>query len=244
MTPALLDRLPPDWRALLSPIANDAEWQKLLWKLDTQEQHARDLLGDQIAPAPENVFKALWSTPVNDVNVVLLGQDPYHSPGLAQGLAFSIPETIAPGSRLFPSSLRNISKALVIDGYPALKHGNLEHWANQGVLLLNATLTVEIGSANAHVHWGWQQFTNQLISRLSEHKNNLVWMLWGGYAQKKLELISNPQEHLILRASHPSGLGVYKTNQPFLHPGDLMSCGHFKKANEWLTTHKKPTIAW
>lgn len=244
MNLALLDRLPADWRELLSPAFEDSNWQKLLWKLDSQEKHARELYGNDIAPAHENVFKALWSTPVEKVSVVLLGQDPYHTPGLAQGLAFSIPETISPGSRLFPSSLRNISKALRVDGYPGLAHGNLAHWANQGVLLLNATLTVQVGQANAHAHWGWQQFTDQLIKSLSSKKAGLVWMLWGGYAQKKRELICETQKHLILSASHPSGLGVYKTNQPFLYPGDQMSCGHFKKANEWLANQEKPTISW
>jgi uracil-DNA glycosylase len=244
MSTNLLDRLPEDWRNLLKPLDSNAEWIRLLASISAKEQLAREQLGEQIAPKLENVFKSLFLTPVEKTKVVILGQDPYHSPGLAQGLAFSIPESIKPGSREFPSSLRNISKALALDGFPPLRDGNLTRWANQGVLLLNATLTVQIGLANAHSEWGWQQFTDQLIKVLSKQRKDIVWLLWGSYAHKKMDLIDKSQNHLILSSSHPSGLSVYKTQSPFIYPGDIKSCEHFKQINEWLVSHKKTPIAW
>lgn len=239
----LLERIPEDWRLLLSPLSSDPQWVQLLEHLEAQELSARTSLGDEIAPAQDRVFRALSTTPVNEVKVVILGQDPYHTPELAQGLAFSIPEAIRPGSKHFPSSLRNISKALVLDGFKPLFHGNLENWAKQGVLLLNATLTVQLGHANAHADWGWQTFTDKLISQLAKH-HGMAWFLWGSHAQKKAPLIAQVPGQLILRASHPSGLSVYKTNQPFLYPGDQKSCGHFKQANEWLMNQQKSPISW
>lgn len=238
-----LDRLPEDWQALLLPLVTNPEWIALLKKLDKKEYSER-LSGDHLAPPADRVFRALVCTPVNDVKVVLLGQDPYHTPGLAQGLAFSIPESIKPGSKAFPSSLRNISKALALDGYPSLENGNLERWANQGVLLLNATLTVTLGQANAHADWGWQLFTDQLIKSLSAHKPEIAWLLWGSFAQKKQDLIAPNKGHLILTASHPSGLSVYKTDQPFIYPKDKKSCGHFRQVNDWRMKLQKQPILW
>lgn len=240
----LLKRLPSDWEELLKPLQNNSTWQKLIQTISANEQLAREQSGDSIAPSYDRVFRALSLTQVKNTKVVILGQDPYHSPGLAQGLAFSIPESIKPGSREFPSSLRNISKALSIEGFPTLLNGNLDRWAKQGVLLLNATLTVQLSQANAHADWGWQGFTDQLIKTLSEQTTDVVWLLWGSFAQKKLDLIDKTRNHLILCASHPSGLSVYKTQQPFLHPGDSQSCGHFKETNHWLIRHKKEPIAW
>ena len=244
MSANLLNRLPSDWRDLLSPLNLDADWLNLLNSISAQEELARNQFKQEVVPSFENVFKALSLTQVEDIKVVILGQDPYHSPGLAQGLAFSIPESIKPGSREFPSSLRNISKALALEGFSPLTDGNLTRWANQGVLLLNATLTVQLGQANSHSEWGWQQFTDQLIKSLSEQKKGIVWLLWGSYAHKKIDLINKSQNHLILSASHPSGLSVYKTKSPFISPGDTQSCGHFKQSNEWLLSHKKTPIAW
>lgn len=240
----LLSRLPNDWRELLNPLNTNAEWLNLLNSISAKEELARNQFEQGVVPSFENVFKALSLTQVENIKVVILGQDPYHSPGLAQGLAFSIPESIRPGSREFPSSLRNISKALALEGFSPLTDGNLTRWANQGVLLLNATLTVQLGQANSHSEWGWQQFTDQLIKNLSEQKTGIVWLLWGSYAHKKIDLINKSQNHLILSASHPSGLSVYKTKSPFISPGDTQSCGHFKQSNEWLLSHKKTPIAW
>jgi uracil-DNA glycosylase len=239
----LLERIPQDWQQLLAPLAQDPEWIKLLDHLQAQEMSARANLGDQIAPPEDRVFRALATTRVDEVKVVILGQDPYHTPELAQGLAFSIPEAIRPGSRYFPSSLRNISKALALDGFKPLFHGNLENWAKQGVLLLNATLTVQLGHANAHADWGWQTFTDKLIEQLAL-RHPIAWFLWGSHAQKKATLIPKGCGHLTLLASHPSGLSVYKTSQPFLYPGDKKSCGHFKQANDWLITQQKSPISW
>jgi uracil-DNA glycosylase len=240
----LLKRLPNDWENLLSPNQTNTAWQNLIQSIGKKEVMAREQFGPSIVPSYENVFRALFLTPVNKTKVIILGQDPYHSPGLAQGLAFSIPESIKPGSREFPSSLRNISKALSIEGFPALANGNLDRWAEQGVLLLNATLTVELGLANAHADWGWQAFTDELIKNLSQQTNELVWLLWGSFAQKKHDLIDKTRNHLVLSASHPSGLSVYKTKQPFIYPGDTQSCEHFRQANDWLISHKKAPIAW
>jgi uracil-DNA glycosylase len=175
---------------------------------------------------------------------VILGQDPYHSPGLAQGLAFSIPRNIPSNSRQFPSSLRNISKALAIEGFGALPHGDLHAWAGQGVLLLNAALSVKLGEAGSHTDLGWKPLIDRLISTLVQQKPHLVWMLWGGHAQSKLPLIESGLDQLILQSSHPSGLGVYKTDRPFLQPGGKVSCRHFTKANEWLVKHREIAITW
>jgi uracil-DNA glycosylase len=200
--------------------------------------------GEQIRPEPQNFFKALTLTPLTKVKVVILGQDPYHSPGLAQGLAFSIPAEIAVNSKAFPSSLRNINKALALEGFGSLSNGDLHHWAKQGVLLLNTALSVKLGEAGSHTSLGWKSLIDHLIGALSNAKPHLVWMLWGGHAQSKLPLIENGNDPLILQSSHPSGLGVYKTDRPFLEPGGKRSCGHFTKTNQWLIEHRDSPIQW
>jgi uracil-DNA glycosylase len=160
-----------------------------------------------------------------------------------------------PGSRAFPSSLRNISKALELEGFGSLAHGDLRDWAEQGILLLNTALSVKQGEAGSHFHLGWQHCINALIRQLSIAKPNLVWLLWGAHAQSKIPLIEHEElgsvesSHLILQASHPSGLGVYKTAQPFLNQqraGEQpnASCGHFTKTNDWLIAHGKDPIRW
>lgn len=197
-----------------------------------------------VAPAPANLFAALHRTPPGLVKAVIIGQDPYHTPGLAQGLSFSIPSSVPLGTRLFPSSLRNINKALQVEGFGSLKNGDLSHWADQGVLLLNATLTVGEGKANSHADFGWQEFTDALIQALSQHQKSLSWMLWGSFAQKKAALIDPEGQHLVLTASHPSGLSAYKTFEPFLIPGDVGSCRHFTRTNDWLKNLGKTPISW
>ena len=232
--------IPQDWRALLGDYFESTDWKKLEENL----QAALDLDPQIIRPEPENFFKALKLTPVKSVQVVILGQDPYHSPGLAQGLAFSIPKSVPINSREFPSSLRNISKALAIEGFGHLAHGDLHHWAKQGVLLLNTALSVKLGEAGSHTSLGWKGLVDRLISSLAEQKPQLVWMLWGGHAQSKLPLIEPGVNQLILQSSHPSGLGVYKTDKPFLEPGGKASCNHFSKTNEWLMKHGGSPIEW
>ncbi len=231
--------IPHDWQLLLNQYLQSCDWQSLSEKFAIEyEQY-----DDAIRPGLERIFNALHLTPVNEVKVVILGQDPYHSPGLAQGLAFSVPKNIPLQSKQFPSSLRNINKALVLEGLGSLRSGDLTHWANQGVLLLNTALSVRLGEANSHAPLGWKSLVIEIIQKISQQPN-LVWMLWGSHAQSMEEYIHNPNQHLILKSSHPSGLGVYKTAQPFIYPGDQKSCGHFTKANTYLTTHQKSPIDW
>ena len=236
----LKDDIPSDWRALLGNYFESADWLSL-------EQNLQTVLNsglESVRPEPQNFFKALKLTPVDSVKVVILGQDPYHSPGLAQGLAFSIPAEIAINSREFPSSLRNISKALALEGFGQLPSGDLHGWANQGVLLLNTALSVRLGEAGSHTNLGWKSLIDHLINALSKSKPHLVWMLWGGHAQSKLPLIEDGQDQLVLQSSHPSGLGVYKTDKPFLEPGAKASCNHFSSTNRWLIEHKSSPIRW
>lgn len=232
--------IPEDWRALLGDYFESPEWQQLQTNLRAELNTSAGMM----CPEPQNFFKALTLTPLTKVKVVILGQDPYHSPGLAQGLAFSIPGNIPTNSRQFPSSLRNISKALALEGFGALPNGDLHAWAEQGVLLINTALSVKLGEAGSHANLGWKFLVDRLISALAKQKPHLVWMLWGGHAQSKLPLIETAPDQLILQSSHPSGLGVYKTDQPFLQPGAKASCGHFTKANEWLMAHQQSSIQW
>ena len=232
--------VPEDWRALLGDYFESSEWQTLQNNVRTE----LNICAEKICPEPQNFFKALTLTPVTKVKVVILGQDPYHSPGLAQGLAFSIPGDIPSNSREFPSSLRNISKALALEGFGVLPSGDLHAWAGQGVLLLNTALSVKLGEAASHVNIGWKPLIDRLIRALAQQKPHLIWMLWGGHAQSKLPLIEAGQDQLILQSSHPSGLGVYKTKSPFLQPGAKASCGHFTQANEWLVKQELEPITW
>ena len=234
------DDIPIDWRELLGDYLESPDWQLLQKNLQAVLNQEIDI----IRPEPQNFFKALKLTPVHSVKVVILGQDPYHSPGLAQGLAFSIPANVVVNSREFPSSLRNISKALALEGFGNLPNGDLHIWADQGVLLLNTALSVKLGEAGSHTNLGWKSLIDHLISALAKHRPHLVWMLWGGHAQSKLPLIEEGRDQLILQSSHPSGLGVYKTDRPFLEPGAQASCGHFTKTNEWLIQHSLPPIEW
>ncbi len=234
------DDIPSDWRALLGNYFESADWLSL-------EKNLQAVLNSDpnaVRPEPQNFFKALKLTPVNSVKAVILGQDPYHTPGLAQGLAFSIPAEITVNSREFPSSLRNISKALALEGFGQLPSGDLHSWANQGVLLLNTALSVKLGEAGSHTNLGWKSLIDHLINALSKSRPHLVWMLWGGHAQSKLPLIQDGQDQLILQSSHPSGLGVYKTDKPFLEPGAKASCNHFSRTNQWLIEHKSSPIRW
>ena len=232
--------VPADWRTLLGDYFDSTAWQDLEQNLQT----TLDSDPNHIRPEPSNFFKALKLTPVQAVKVVILGQDPYHSPGLAQGLAFSIPANIPTNSRAFPSSLRNISKALALEGFGQLLNGDLHTWAEQGVLLLNTALSVRLGEAGSHANLGWKSLIDRLISALAIQRPQLVWMLWGGHAQSKLPLIEPGKDQFILQSSHPSGLGVYKTDRPFLEPGAKASCGHFSKTNEWLKQLGQKEIVW
>lgn len=186
--------------------------------------------GKIIYPPGPNIFHAFDVTPFNKVKVVLLGQDPYHNPGQAHGLSFSVPHGVPA-----PPSLINIYKEIHSDlGYTPPQHGNLEKWARQGVLLLNAALTVEAHRPMSHSKIGWHEFTNAVISLLSREKEYLVFLLWGGFAKSKQELIDK-SKHLILTAAHPSPLSA--------HNG-FFGCRHFSKANEWLLSQGIEPIDW
>jgi len=236
--------LPGDWLELIHDELASGRFERLEQEVSSvYSKHAEEL-----APSLDNIFRAFKETSVEQTKVIILGQDPYQTPGLAQGLSFSIPKEIKPGWRAFPSSLRNISKALALDGYQALPHGDLSAWAAQGVLLLNATLTVQLNLAGSHAQMGWQDLTDVLLYQLAK-KKSLIWMLWGAHAQKKLALIEEASQESgvkqeILTASHPSGLSVYKTKEPFIYPGDQQSCGHFCKANGLLLQKGLKPIEW
>lgn len=186
--------------------------------------------GKVIYPASKNIFNAFNSTPLPQVKVVILGQDPYHGPGQAHGLCFSVQPGIPA-----PPSLQNIYKELYRDlQLPIPRHGFLQSWADQGVFLLNATLTVEQARAGSHQGMGWEQFTDRAIQVVSEQCEGVVFLLWGSYAQKKGQLI-DASKHLILRAPHPSPLSVYR---------GFMGCGHFSQANEYLQQQGEAPIDW
>lgn len=184
-----------------------------------------------VYPPDSLVFNAFDHTPVNHVKVVILGQDPYHGPNQANGLCFSVNDGVK-----IPPSLRNIYKELRNDiGIEEPLSGNLTKWADQGVLLLNATLTVRARNAGSHQKKGWEQFTDAAIQKLSDKRNNLVFLLWGKYAQNKSSLINPSKGHLILKAPHPSPLSA--------HTG-FLGCGHFSKANNFLNKTGVEAIDW
>ncbi|MFM2484736.1 uracil-DNA glycosylase [Celerinatantimonas yamalensis] len=187
--------------------------------------------GKAIYPPQDDVFNAFKWTGLDDVKVVILGQDPYHQPGQAHGLCFSV----QPGVRV-PPSLVNIYKELSQDiaGFQIPQHGYLESWARQGVLLLNTVLTVEYGKAHSHAKCGWEQFTDAVISQLNDHCDGLVFMLWGAHAQKKGTVI-DPQRHCVLKAPHPSPLSAHR---------GFLGCQHFSKANQYLQEQGKSPIHW
>ena len=191
--------------------------------------HNEKAEGRRIFPPGSQIFKAFELTPVGDVKVVILGQDPYHGPGQAHGLSFSVPENMPA-----PPSLKNIFKEIETDlgvrmsGYP-----NLEKWARQGVLLLNAVLTVRSGEAASHSKVGWQEFTDAVIKYISAECEGVVFMLWGNFAKTKSELIDHSR-HCVLEAAHPSPLAR----------GAFFGCRHFSKANAYLAAHGRTQIDW
>ncbi|HIG78806.1 MAG TPA: uracil-DNA glycosylase [Cycloclasticus sp.] len=186
--------------------------------------------GKVIYPHSSNWFHALEATPLDEVNVVILGQDPYHQPHQAHGLCFSVQPNVK-----IPPSLRNIYKELQNDLHiPHALHGCLDSWAKQGVLLLNSVLTVEYNNANAHQGKGWETFTDKIIHTVAEQNEHVVFLLWGNYAQKKGAFIDT-KHHLVLKAPHPSPLSAHR---------GFLGCGHFSQTNEYLEQHGKVEIHW
>ncbi|MDO9680248.1 MAG: uracil-DNA glycosylase [Bacteroidales bacterium] len=218
-------------------VAIDSSWKELLREEFDKEYFLRltetikveKSSGMVIYPRGSHIFNAFNLTPFNQVKVIIIGQDPYHGPGQAHGLSFSVPDGVTP-----PPSLQNIFKEIKSDlGVNAPFSGNLERWASQGVFLLNAVLTVRAGQAASHAKIGWTEFTDAVISMLSKHKSDLVFLLWGNYARGKKELIDSTK-HLILEAAHPSPLAR----------GAFFGCKHFSKTNDFLKLHGKVPIEW
>lgn len=212
------------WREALQSEFDKPYFAELVRYLHEQKREGRT-----IYPPGSQIFKAFELTPVDDVKVVILGQDPYHGPGQAMGLSFSVPDGIAA-----PPSLRNIFKEVESDlGVQMSGRPNLENWARQGVLLLNAILTVRAGEPASHSAIGWQQFTDSVIKYLSDNRQGIVFMLWGAFARSKAELIDH-NRHLVLEAAHPSPLAR----------GAFFGCRHFSRANEYLSSQGKEPIDW
>jgi uracil-DNA glycosylase len=220
--PASLD---PSWRAALGDEFAEPYMAALKAFLVARKQ-----AGARIFPRGGDWFNALALTPLPTVRAVILGQDPYHGPGQAHGLCFSVPPGVPP-----PPSLVNIFKELKADlGVDPPGHGFLDHWARQGVLLLNSVLTVEAGQAGAHAGKGWERFTDAVIARINALESPVAFLLWGAYAQKKAAFVDGSR-HLVLKAPHPSPLSA--------HNG-FFGCRHFSRANAFLVAHGRGTIDW
>lgn len=218
-------KIEPSWKEVLSPVFKRHFFLQLVTHVKTEIAS-----GSIIYPPSNLIFNAFWQTPFNKVKVVILGQDPYHNPGQAHGLSFSVPA----GTPL-PPSLQNIYKEIADNmGGTAPASGDLTHWANQGVLLLNAALTVRQNEPASHAKIGWTEFTDAVITTLSEQREGLIFLLWGKFAQDKQQLIDETR-HVVLKAAHPSPLSAYK---------GFLGCKHFSKVNEILTARGEVPIQW
>lgn len=218
-------RLEPGWKQALH-----AEFDKPYMRALGDFLRSEKAAGKIIYPPGPLIFNALNSTPLDRTKVVILGQDPYHGPGQAHGLAFSVQPGVA-----VPPSLQNIFKELKRDlNLPIPQHGYLQSWADQGVLLLNTSLTVEAGQAGSHAKKGWQPFTDKVIEVVSAHQPNLVFLLWGAHAQSKQPLI-DATRHLVLRSAHPSPLSAHR---------GFLGNGHFSHCNRFLVQHGLQPIDW
>lgn len=214
-----------EWREVLA-----GEREAPYFKAITERIAAERAAGKVIYPKNSEVFNALHLTPFSGVKVVIIGQDPYHGPGQAHGLCFSVQRGVPS-----PPSLVNIFKELASDlGVPVPPHGCLESWARQGVLLLNASLTVQAGTPQSHAGIGWEQFTDRIIRELNIRREHLVFMLWGSSAQKKCAVVDR-SKHLVLTAPHPSPLSAHR---------GFLGCRHFSQANEYLQQHGVTPIEW
>ena len=216
-------KIEPSWKEILKEDFLSPTFARV------KENFLRAKAAGEVYPPNALIFNAFNLTPFNAVKVVILGQDPYHGAGQAMGLSFSVPRGVK-----IPPSLQNIYKEIYDDlGVTQPNSGDLNYWAKQGVLLLNATLSVSAGQANSHSNFGWQEFTDAAISKLSERARNVVFMLWGNPAKAKASLI-DASRHLVLTAAHPSPLAR----------GAFFGCRHFSKANLYLAQHGKAPIDW
>ena len=217
-------RIAEDWKELLKDEFSKPYFEELT-------SFVKGEYGSGVVyPAGRNIFRAFDCCPVDKIKVVIIGQDPYHGPGQANGLCFSVAEGVP-----FPPSLRNILQEVHTDvGSPIPTSGELERWAEQGVLLLNAVLTVRAHEAASHAGRGWERFTDAVVKAIAERKEGVVYMLWGSYAQKKGS-IADPSKNLILKAVHPSPLSAYR---------GFFGCKHFSAANDYLASIGKETIRW
>ncbi len=222
--PPLKPQLPPAWLDVVGD-----EFQK-----PYMFQLKEFLLGEKarydVFPPGKDMFNAFWYTPFDQVRVVLLGQDPYHGPGQAHGLCLSVRRGVAP-----PPSLQNMFKELHDDlGVPVPRHGELTHWAKQGVLMLNTVLSVRARQANSHRGQGWETFTDRVIQVLAQQREGLVFVLWGSAAGRKAQMIDG-RRHLILRAPHPSPLSAHR---------GFLGCRHFSRIQAYLAERDPPPIDW
>ena len=227
----LSSRLEKHWRAIIiGEFETGVDFEQHMAKLEQFLQREKDL-GRTIYPRDEEIFTALNSTAFKNIKVVIIGQDPYHGEGQAHGLCFSVPKSI----RKIPPSLRNIYKEIKGEyGIEMPRHGDLTGWAAQGVLLLNATLTVQQGRAGSHQGEGWEKLTDAIIRAVNEKREHVVFLLWGSYAQKKGALIDR-KKHRVLEAPHPSPLSARL---------GFFDRGHFKKANTYLKDHGRTPVEW
>lgn len=218
-------KIDASWKKVLKPVFNQPFFQQAALHIKTEKAQ-----GKTIYPPGSQLFNAFNTTPFDKVKVVILGQDPYHGPGQAHGLCFSVPYGVAP-----PPSLLNIFKELQTDiGIEMPSHGNLTYWAEQGVFLLNASLSVRAGEPMSHAKIGWAEFTDNVIKTISSQKEHVVFLLWGKFAQEKRVLIDE-KKHCILRSVHPSPLSAYS---------GFFGCRHFSKTNEYLAGHGIDPIDW
>jgi uracil-DNA glycosylase len=218
-------RIEASWKEALKDEFGKPYFKQISEHIKTEKEQ-----GKTIYPAGSQIFNAFEKTPFHNVKVVVLGQDPYHGPGQAMGLSFSVPEGVQ-----IPPSLVNIYKELREDiGIIIPQHGNLSSWTQQGVLLLNASLSVRAGEAMSHSRIGWHQFTNSVIEKISSQRKNVVFLLWGKFAQEKETLI-NKARHCILKAPHPSPLSAYS---------GFFGCRHFSKANAYLIKNGIDPVNW
>jgi uracil-DNA glycosylase len=217
-------KIPSTWKNLL-----EEEFEKTYFK-DLTARVREEYLHEAVFPHPSKIFRAFEYFEPQDTKVVILGQDPYHTPGVAHGLSFS-----TESSNQIPPSLLNIFKEIELEyGTSMHRDPDLTRWAKQGVLLLNASLTVKAGLANSHADYGWHMFTDAVIKALSEKEEHIAFMLWGAFAGKKESEIDS-SKHLILKAPHPSPLSAHR---------GFLGCGHFKKANEYLKQNQREEIDW